>query len=209
MAVQDVYDAVIGMNQGTIVGLVQKELDTGTDVQKILDDGLIAALDEVGQKFSRGDFFLPEMLRAANVMKKGLEIIKPLLTETQAASAGTVVIGAVKGDLHDIGKDLVGMMLEGAGFKVIDLGTDVAPEVFVRAAKENEAGVVGLSALLTTTMPAMRKTVAMLRTELGNIKTMIGGAPVTQAFCEDIGADGYGEDAPTAVTLARKFIAGK
>ena len=209
MAVQDVYDAVIGMNQGTIVSLVQKELDTGTDVQKILDDGLIAALDEVGQKFSRGDFFLPEMLRAANVMKKGLEIIKPLLTETQAASAGTVVIGTVKGDLHDIGKDLVGMMLEGAGFKVIDLGTDVAPEVFVRAAKENEACVVGLSALLTTTMPAMRKTVAMLRTELGNIKTMIGGAPVTQAFCEDIGANGYGEDAPAAVTLARKFIAGK
>ncbi len=209
MAVQDIYQAVIDMNQGAITGLVQQELDQGADVKQILNNGLISALDEVGKRFSQGDYFLPEMLKAAKVMKAGLEVIKPFLKEGEATSSGTVVIGTVKGDLHDIGKDLVAMMLEGAGFKVIDLGIDVASDVFIRAAIENQADIVSLSALLTTTMPAMEDTVVSLKKEVDGIKTIIGGAPVTRAFAEEIGADGYGEDAPMAVSLARRFVGSK
>ncbi len=208
MAVQDIYRSIIALDKGSITGLVQKELDQGTDASVILKDGLIAALDEVGDLFSRGDMFLPEMLAASQVMKAGLEVIRPLLKDQDAHSAGTVVIGTIKGDLHDIGKDLVAMMLEGAGFKVINLGVDVDAVTFTKAAKENQADIVGLSALLTTTMPAMRETLSSLKETDVGAKFIVGGAPVSQSFADEIGADGYSDDAPGAVTLARRLVAG-
>jgi len=206
MAIQDIYQAVLEYEEEAIVGLVEKELVGGTDVNKILQEGLIAAMDTVGKSFSDGELFVPEMLMAAQTMKAGLEILKPKLGSDGQASAGVVVIGTVKGDLHDIGKNLVGMMLEGGGFDVHDLGVDVKPEAFVACAKDKRADIVGMSALLTTTMPSMEETVAALKEAgLGNVKTMIGGAPVTQAFADKIGASGYSEDAPSAVELARRL----
>jgi 5-methyltetrahydrofolate--homocysteine methyltransferase len=163
-------------------------------------------MDAVGQSFAEGELFVPEMLMAATTMKIGLEILKPKLGAAGQSSAGVVVIGTVKGDLHDIGKNLVGMMLEGGGFEVHDLGVDVKPETFVECAKAKKADIVGMSALLTTTMPSMEETVAALKEAgLGGIKVMIGGAPVTKAFADKIGASGYSEDAPSAVELARKL----
>ena len=206
MAVQDVYKAVIEFKDGEVPGLVQAELDAGTDIQSILNDGLIGAMDEVGKKFSEGILFVPEMLMAAQAMKAGLEVIRPLLSDSDAKPAGTIVVGTVKGDLHDIGKNLVAMMLEGAGFNVIDVGVDVDAETFVKAAKENKAELAGLSALLTTTMPAMEQTVAAFKEQGLGVKVMVGGAPVTQAFADQIGASGYSEDAPSAVTLARRLM---
>ena len=177
------------------------------DVESILNDGLISAMDHVGEKFSSGELFVPEMLMAAQVMKGGLEILKPLLASSQSSSKGTVVIGTVKGDLHDIGKNLVAMMMEGAGFDVVDLGVDVDSEAFVKAASDNNANVLALSALLTTTMPAMETTIKALRDAGVSIKTIIGGAPVTQAFADQIGADGYSADAPGAVKLVKQLVA--
>jgi 5-methyltetrahydrofolate--homocysteine methyltransferase len=206
MAIKDIYQAVLEYEEEAIVGLVEKELASGADLSRVLQEGLIAAMDSVGKSFSDGELFVPEMLMAAQTMKAGLEILKPKLGSAGQASAGVVVIGTVKGDLHDIGKNLVGMMLEGGGFEVHDLGVDVKPEDFVACAKANKADIVGMSALLTTTMPSMEETVAALKEAgLGSIKTMIGGAPVTQAFAEKIGASGYSEDAPSAVELARKL----
>jgi len=207
VAIQDIYQAVLSFDDKSAAKLVQEELDKGTDISDILNDGLIGAMDEVGQQFSAGVLFVPEMLMAAQAMKSGLAVIKPLLTETQAKPKGTVVIGTVKGDLHDIGKNLVAMMLEGAGFQVLDLGVDVEADKFTTAAKENQADIVALSALLTTTMPSMETTVASIKEQGLKMKTMIGGAPVTQAFADKIGADGFSEDAPSAVELARKLIA--
>ena len=208
MAIKDIYEAVLDLENGEeiIAGLVEKELANGTDINKLLQEGLIAAMDEVGKSFSEEKLFVPEMLMAAQTMKTGLKILKPKLGAAGQASAGVVVIGTVKGDLHDIGKNLVGMMLEGGGFEVHDLGVDVGPETFVESAKARKAGLVGLSALLTTTMPAMEETVVALKEAgLGHVKTMIGGAPVTRAFADKIGASGYSEDAPGAVELARKL----
>jgi 5-methyltetrahydrofolate--homocysteine methyltransferase len=162
-------------------------------------------MDAVGKAFSEGELYVPEMLMAAQTMKAGLEILKPKLGGSGAASAGVIVMGTVKGDLHDIGKNLVGMMLEGGGFEVHDLGVDVEAKTFVEAVKQHNASIVGLSALLTTTMPAMEETVAALKEAGLNIKVMIGGAPVTQAYADKIGASGYSEDAPSAVELARKL----
>jgi 5-methyltetrahydrofolate--homocysteine methyltransferase len=150
--------------------------------------------------------FLPEMLAAAQAMRAGLEVIKPLLSEADAQAAGIVVIGTVKGDLHDIGKDLVGMMLEGAGYRVIDLGVDVHTEAFLRAVEENTTHIVALSALLTTTMPAMRETISILKQRKVRAKIIVGGAPVTQSFADQIGADGYADDAPGAVALVRRLL---
>jgi 5-methyltetrahydrofolate--homocysteine methyltransferase len=206
MAIKDIYQSVINLDRESIVGHVQNELDKGTKASVILNEGLIAALDEVGDKFSSGEMFLPEMLAAAQAMKSGLEVIKPFLTDTESQSAGTVVIGTVKGDLHDIGKDLVVMMLEGAGFNVIDLGVDVDTETFIQAVKDNEADVVGLSALLTTTMPAMEATLSGLKESGISVKCIIGGSPVSQSFADEIGADGYSDDAPGAVRLVRKLV---
>jgi 5-methyltetrahydrofolate--homocysteine methyltransferase len=206
MAIKDIYQAVLEYEEDAIAGLVEKELAGGADINKVLQEGLISAMDAVGKSFSEGELFVPEMLMAAQTMKAGLEILKPKLGSAGQSSAGVVVIGTVKGDLHDIGKNLVGMMLEGGGFEVFDLGVDVKPEAFVETAKAKKANIVGMSALLTTTMPAMEETVAALKEAgLGNVKVMIGGAPVTQAFADKIGASGYSEDAPSAVELARKL----
>jgi 5-methyltetrahydrofolate--homocysteine methyltransferase len=206
MAVQDIYEAITGYNLAGIAEIVQQELENGTDVSTILDEGLIAAMDDVGNRFSAGELFVPEMLMAAKVMQAGLDVIKPRLVETDTRAKGIIVIGTVQGDLHDIGKNLVMMMLEGGGFEVIDLGVDVEPQKFVAAAREHGAQVIALSALLTTTMPAMEGTVAALRKEGLDVKIMVGGAPVTRDYANKIGADGYGEDAPGAVLLAREFV---
>ncbi|MDR2302373.1 MAG: corrinoid protein [Deltaproteobacteria bacterium] len=206
MSIKDVYQAVIDFDEDAMPGLIEKEIAGGTDIQKLLQEGLIAPMDYVGKQFSDGELFVPEMLMAAQTMKKGLEILKPKLGAGGGSSAGLIVIGTVKGDLHDIGKNLVGMMLEGGGFEIIDLGVDVEPKAFVEAAKTNGAKIVGLSALLTTTMPAMEETVNALKEAGLDVKTMVGGAPVTKAFAEKIGATGYSEDAPGAVELARKLV---
>ncbi|MGA9479319.1 MAG: corrinoid protein [Desulfobacterales bacterium] len=207
MAVQDIFNAVLAYDEATVKAQTQSELDGGTDIATILNEGLIAPMDVVGERFSAGDLFIPEMLKAAQVMKTGLEILKPHLTAGQSRSKGTVVIGTVKGDLHDIGKNLVAMMLEGAGFEVVDLGVDVSSESFVKTAMEKNAGVIGLSALLTTTMPAMDKTVKAVKEAGLSVKTIVGGAPVTQAFADTIGADGYSADAAGAVKLVKQIVA--
>lgn len=207
MSIQAIFDAVTSYQGKKVVELVKEEIAKGTDIEVILNDGLIAAMDEVGAQFSEGELFVPEMLRSAQAMKAGLDELKPLLAQNNTSSAGTIIIGTVKGDLHDIGKNLVSMMMEGAGFEVIDLGVDVDTEKFLATAAEKNADVICMSALLTTTMPAMEATVKAIKEQGLNLKTMVGGAPVTAAFAETIGADGYSEDAPGAVDTARKLIA--
>ena len=207
MATADIFKAVLAYDEGQAQSLTQAEIDAGTDIETILNDGLISAMDDVGKKFSEGDLFVPEMLMAAQAMKAGLEILKPHLGSDSAANKGTVIIGTVKGDLHDIGKNLVAMMMEGAGFNVIDLGVDVDADKFVAAAKENGANVVALSALLTTTMPAMEATVNAIKEAGLATKTIIGGAPVTQAYADQIGADGYAPDAASAVDKINELLA--
>jgi len=201
-----IFDAVLDYEDAATERLVREELEHGTDLHVILNDALIAAMDEVGDLFSEGTLFVPEMLMAARAMKAGLEVLRPLLTQTDARPSGTVVIGTVHRDLHDIGKNLVGMMLEGAGFTVINLGVDVPPEGFLEAVRTHGPDVVGMSALLTTTMPNMGKTVELLRKEGWNGHIMVGGAPVTREFAEAIGADGFATDAPGAVALARRMV---
>lgn len=205
MPIQDISRAIIEFDMEGVKQAVEAEIKGGTDIGLILNDGLIGAMDEVGRRYSEGELFVPEMLMAALTMKSGLEILKPHLTGASSKPKGTVVIGTVKGDLHDIGKNLVTMMLEGAGFNVVDLGVDVPAEKFIQAASQNSANVVALSALLTTTMPAMQSTVSAIRESGLSVKTMVGGAPVTDTFASQIGADGYGADAGEAVVLARKL----
>ncbi|MBT3925640.1 MAG: corrinoid protein [Rhodospirillaceae bacterium] len=210
MTVEKIYAAVLDYDDDEVVELVTAELAKGTEPQVMLDDGLVAALDTVGEQFSEGTLFVPEMLMAADAVKAGLDLLRPILAESGIKPIGTVVIGTVKGDLHDIGKNLVSMVLEGAGFRVVDLGTDVEPEKFVDAAQENDADIVALSALLTTSMAAMERAVGVVckanENSNLNVRIMVGGPPVTDDFAEKIGADGYGVDAPTAVGLARGFI---
>ena len=192
-----------------VADLVQQALDQGATPAKILNGGLIAGMDEVGRDFKAGDLFVPEVLIAARAMHAGMNILRPLLAESDVPSAGKYVIGTAQGDLHDIGKNLVKMMLEGAGFETVDLGTDVRPEVFVAAVQEHQPQLLGISALLTTTMPGMKATIEALE-EAGlrdTVKIMIGGAPVTAAFAEQIGADAYAPDAATAVDIARGLTA--
>jgi len=207
MATQDIFNAVMAFDEDKVKHLTQAEVAIGTDISTILNEGLIGAMDTVGEEFSAGELFLPEVLKAAQVMKAGLAILKPLLAAGQAQAKGTVVIGTVKGDLHDIGKNLVSMMLEGAGFEVIDLGVDVAGEKFVQVAAEKKADVIALSALLTTTMPAMQATVKAIKEAGLSSRIIIGGAPVTQRLADQIGADGYSRDAPGAVRLVKKLVA--
>ena len=207
MSIQEIFNAVLGFDEATVTAKTQAELDAGTEIGSILNDGLISAMDEVGERFSAGELFVPEMLMAAQAMKAGLEILKPHLAEGQSQRKGTVVIGTVKGDLHDIGKNLVAMMMEGAGFDVVDLGVDVDSEAFVKTAAEHKADVIALSALLTTTMPSMQTTVTAVKEAGMSVKTIIGGAPVTQAFADQIGADGYSADAPGAVKLVKTLVA--
>jgi len=210
MSVAKIFDAVMDYDDEEVAELVNSELANGTDVQVILGDGLVAALDDIGEKFSAGTLFVPEMLMAAEAVQAGLDLLRPLLAETGVKPIGTVVLGTVKGDLHDIGKNLVGMLLEGAGFRVIDLGTDVDAEQFISSAQENEADIIALSGLLTTSMPEMQKAVASLQDANQNrnlnVKVMVGGPPVHQEFAMKIGADAYGMDAPAAVEQARNFI---
>ena len=192
-----------------VADLVQQALDQGATPAKILNGGLIAGMDEVGRDFKAGDLFVPEVLIAARAMHAGMNILRPLLAESDVPSAGKYVIGTAQGDLHDIGKNLVKMMLEGAGFETVDLGTDVRPEVFVAAVQEHQPQLLGISALLTTTMPGMKATIEALE-EAGlrdTVKIMVGGAPVTAAFAEQIGADAYAPDAATAVDIARGLTA--
>ena len=210
MSIQDIYDAVLAFDEEEVPRLVQAEIDAGTDVREVLDKGMIAALDVIGEKFSAGVVFVPEMLMAAEAVQAGLDIVRPLLAETGRRPVGTIVLGTVKGDLHDIGKNLVGMMLEGAGFRLIDLGTDVDSEAFITAAQENDADIIAMSGLLTTSMPEMRKAVSAVqdanRSRNLNVKVLIGGPPINEEFADSIGADGYGIDAPAAVEAARSFV---
>jgi 5-methyltetrahydrofolate--homocysteine methyltransferase len=189
--------------------LVQGELDQGVAASEILNDGLVSGMDEVGEMMETGEMFIPEVLRSAKAMGAAVEILKPLLGEDEISASGKVVVGTVKGDLHDIGKNLVNMMLQSSGFEVFDLGVDVSPEQFVAAIKENDPDIVGFSALLTTTMEMMQKTVDAV-VESGcrdQIKIIIGGAPVTQKFADEIGADGYAPDAGSAIKLAKSLMA--
>ena len=187
--------------------LVQKALAEGLPPEQVLKEGLIAAMAEVGRLFEEGEFFVPEMLIAARAMKGGLVILRPQLAAANVQAVGKVVIGTVQGDLHDIGKNLVGMMCEGAGFEVVDLGFNVDPEKFIEAIKQHQPDIVGMSALLTTTMRAMALTIRAIE-EAGlrnKVKIMVGGAPVDAAFAERISADGYGSNAPAGVDLAKQF----
>lgn len=193
-----------------VVGeMTRQALAEGLDPKAIIFKGLIPGMDVVGEKFRRNEYYVPQVLLSARAMYAGLDLLKPLLTRTSADDyLGTVVIGTAQGDLHDIGKNLVAMMLEGAGFTVHNLGRDVAPEKFVEAVKARDANIVGISALMTTTMPGMRRTIdALVRDALRDrVKVMVGGAPVSQAFCDDIGGDGYAKDSTAAVVKAKALL---
>ncbi len=205
---QELYDAVLNGDQKKALAVTEEALAAGADPQTIVNDHMIPAMDEVGRRFECNEFFVPELLIAARAMKGALQIVKPHLAAAGAKPVGIVAIGTVKGDLHDIGKNLVSSMLEGAGFEIVDLGVDVAPEKFVESVSEGKVNVVCLSALLTTTMPAMKTTIDAL-VEAGvrdKVKIIIGGAPVTQQYADEVGADGYGDNANSAVTEARKLI---
>jgi 5-methyltetrahydrofolate--homocysteine methyltransferase len=211
MPIEDIYNAVMEYDEDEVAALVRSEVEAGTDSRQILNEGMIVALDEIGRKFSEGTLFVPEMLMAAEAMQAGLDILRPKLTDSGVKPVGVMVLGTVKGDLHDIGKNLVGMMMEGAGFRIVDLGTDVDPQEFIQAAQENEADIIAMSGLLTTSMPEMARAVEAIleanRTRNLNVKVMVGGPPVNQDFADTIGADGYGVDAPDAVAKARQLVA--
>lgn len=207
--IQSLYDAILNGNAKAAKEITQTSLAAGANPQALVDDTMIPAMNEVGRRYEANEYFVPELLIAARAMKASLELIRPLLSARGAEPVGRVVIGTVQGDLHDIGKNLVGAMLEGAGFEVIDLGVDVSPEKFINAAKEKKATLVALSALLTTTMHSMKAVMEKLK-ETGmrdSVKVMIGGAPVTQKYADEIGADGYSSNANAAVALARKLLA--
>jgi len=205
---ESIYNAVLDGDAASAQAGVKAALTANLTADVILKNGLIAAMTEVGRLFEENEYFVPEMLVSARAMQSGLALLKPHLAESGAEPAGKIVMGTVKGDLHDIGKNLVSMMLEGAGFEVIDLGTDVSPQAFVKAVQERHAQVIGMSALLTTTMPSMSATIKALE-EAGvreKVKVMIGGAPVTDAFAKQIGADGFSPDASAAVRLAKSLL---
>ncbi len=206
--IQEISDGVLNGDAAAVNEKVQAALDTGLEASHILNDGMIATMAEVGRLFEEGEYFVPEMLISARAMQAGLSILKPYLVDSNIQSAGKVVIGTVKGDLHDIGKNLVAMMLEGAGFEVIDLGSDVQPEKFVAAVRDSDAQIVAMSALLTTTMPAMTTTIQALQAAglRDQIKVIIGGAPITEDYAQKIGADGFAPDASRAVSIAKTLV---
>jgi 5-methyltetrahydrofolate--homocysteine methyltransferase len=208
MELQKIYQNVLEGNAPEVQAGVQAALSEGVSADVILHQALIAAMEEVGRRFEEGDYFVPEMLVAARAMQSGLNMLKPQLVESGIETAGTIAIGTVKGDLHDIGKNLVAMMLEGAGYEVKDLGTDVTPQAFVQAAQAG-AQVIGMSALLTTTMNNMQATIQALQAEglRERVKVVIGGAPVTEAYARQVGADAYAPDASSAVRAVRKLLA--
>ena len=200
-------DAVIKGDQTTAVQITQSAIQEGTAPKNVLDDGLIAGMDVVGARFKNNEIYIPEVLIAARAMKMAMEILEPELVKAGVEPVGKLLIGTVQGDLHDIGKNLVAMMLKGAGFNVVDLGVDVGPDKFVEQAKASGAQLIGISALLTTTMPGMEKTIKALQEAGVSAKVMIGGAPVTQNYANKIGAHGYAQDAASAVDLAKSLVA--
>jgi len=206
--IQKISESVLEGDREMAMEAVQEAIDAKIPAEKILKEGMMTAMSEAGKLFEEGEYFVPELLVAARAMQGGMELLKPLLVAEDVEPVGKVVIGTVKGDLHDIGKNLVGMMLEGAGFEVIDLGTDVDAEKFVEAVKTNNAHMVGMSALLTTTMSNMPSTIEALK-QAGlreSVKVMVGGAPVTESFAQQIGADGYAPDASQAAKLALSYV---
>ncbi len=207
----DIYEKLMTSlyhgEEDEVTSLVHKALDDGLDPQDVLQNGLIAGMDQVGVDFKSGELFVPEVLVAARAMHAGMAVLRPLLAEGSKIGAGKLVVGTVQGDLHDIGKNLVKMMMEGAGFEIVDLGTDVKPQDFVAAVREHKPDLVGMSALLTTTMVNMKATIEALQ-EAGlrdSVKIMVGGAPVTQEYARDIGADAFAPDAAAAVDIAREL----
>ena len=205
---ESIKNAVIERKIKEIGKLIEEALAQGTDPNDIINDGLIPAMDVVGGKFAEGSIYVPEMLVSAKTMSLGLDILKPLLAADKAGSKGTIILGTVKGDLHDIGKNIVAIMLEGAGFKVVDLGVNLSVEKLMEEIKKHNPGVIGLSALLTTTLPEMQTVIEELKKQglRDKIKVMVGGAPVDSKFAEKIGADAYGKDAAQAVATARKLF---
>jgi len=206
--IDQIYASILEGNRNGVTTNVQAALNAGVDASIILNEGMIKAMTEVGRLFEDGEYFVPEMLISARAMQAGLEILKPILVESDVKSSGKIVIGTVKGDLHDIGKNLVAMMLEGAGFEIIDLGTDVEPEKYVQVANEEGAQIIAMSALLTTTMPAMKTTIEALKNAglREQVKVMVGGAPITQDYADSIGADGFAPNASRAVSMATALI---
>ncbi|WP_321472895.1 corrinoid protein [uncultured Paludibaculum sp.] len=206
---QKLYDAVLNGDQKTAIAVTEQALAEGMAPLDLISNYMVPAMDEVGRRFECEDYFVPELLLSARAMKGSLNLLRPLLTASGVEPVGRVAIGTVKGDLHDIGKNIVASMLEGGGFEVIDLGADVSPEKFIDAVREKGAKIVALSALLTVTMPSMRKTIDALK-DAGvreQVKVIVGGAPVTQQFASEIGADGYSDNANAAVALARRLTA--
>lgn len=205
---QPIYESILEGDMKGAPEQVQAALDAGVEPDVILNEGMIAAMSEVGQLFEEGEYFVPEMLISARAMQASLAVLKPYLVESGVEPIGIVVIGTVQGDMHDIGKNLVAMMMEGAGFAVVDLGVDVEASKYVEAVQEHNAQLVGMSALLTTTMPKMKTTIEALRASgiTEGVKIMVGGAPVTADYAESIGADGYAADASQAATLAKSLL---
>ena len=201
-------EALIRGDRDTVSSLTSQALEEGIDPKDVLEDGLIAGMSVIGQRFKANEVYVPEVLIAARAMHAGMAVLQPKLVEAGVEPAGTVVLGTVKGDLHDIGKNLVGMMLTGAGIKVVDVGTDASPDKFVEACKAEGAAVCAMSALLTTTMPQMTEVVKAIKADGVAVKTIIGGAPVTQSFADEIGADAYAPDAASAADETLKLITG-
>ncbi len=208
---KEIIDAILNGDENKVKVLVMEAIGSGEKANDVMSKGLTAAMDIVGEKMEAEDMFIPEVLMSARAMAAGVTILKPHLTDEDASGFGVMVIGSVQGDLHDIGKNLVKMMMEGAGFEVIDLGTNVEPDTFVEAVRKNNAVLVGMSALLTTTMPMMKEVISALENAgiRNQVKILIGGAPVSEEFTEEIKADGYGADAGSAVRIAKKLIQGE
>lgn len=202
-----IAENLIKGNANDVANLVQQALNEGIAPEKVLNEGLLAGMNFIGERFKKNEIYVPEVLISARAMKRGSEILRPILATAGVQPKGTVVLGTVKGDLHDIGKNLVGMMLEGAGFKIVDIGTDAGPEKFLENVKQSGATILAASALLTTTMINMKTIVDAVKSSdlAGKVYVMIGGAPVTDSFCKEIGADGYAPDAASAADLAKKL----
>ncbi len=206
---EDISNSVITGNLAGVKKLMQQALDQGIHAKEVLDKGLLPGMDVVGKRFKTGEMWMPEVIFSAKTMHAAMEILKPFLAEGDTHGIGSVVIGTVEGDVHDIGKNLVAIMMEGAGFKVIDLGTNVKAQTFVKAVEQHKPDILGMSALLTTTMPKMKETIDALKWAglREQVKVMVGGAPVTQDFVKQIGADGYGINAGDAIENAKKLVA--
>ncbi len=207
---QNIFDSILSGKKAETLSYIQAALDAGIPLDQIINDGMIAAMGEVGRRFEMRDYFIPEMLVAARAMQAGMNAVKPYLADSNIKSSGKVVVGTVNGDLHDIGKNLVSVMLEGAGFTIVDLGTDVSPDKFIQAINEHQPDILALSALLTTTMLNLGVVIENLK-QAGvreRVKVLVGGAPVTETFAAHIGADGYAPDASRAVNVAKALVEG-